>query len=34
VPYFDSVVPTYGSGAKFTFSQGSLMPSSIRMLAK
>ena len=34
VPYFDSVVPTYGSGAKFTFSQGSLVPSSIRMLAK
>ncbi|WP_439379575.1 ABC transporter substrate-binding protein [Amycolatopsis lexingtonensis] len=34
VPYFDSVVPTYASGAKFAFSQGSLTPSSIRMLAK
>ncbi|WP_290055981.1 ABC transporter substrate-binding protein [Amycolatopsis solani] len=34
VPYFDSVVPTYASGAKFTLSQGSLTPSSIRMLAK
>jgi peptide/nickel transport system substrate-binding protein len=34
VPYFDSVVPTYGSGAKFAMSQGSLEPSSIRMYAK
>lgn len=34
VPYFDSVVPTYGSGAKFELSQGSVTPSSIRMLAK
>lgn len=34
VPYVDSVVPAYGSGAKFQFSQGSLVPSSIRMYAK
>jgi peptide/nickel transport system substrate-binding protein len=34
VPYIDSVVPTYGSGAKFTISQGAVTPSSIRMYAK
>jgi peptide/nickel transport system substrate-binding protein len=34
VPYFDSVVPTYASGAKFEISQGSVMPASIRMYAK
>ncbi|WP_372666341.1 ABC transporter substrate-binding protein [Amycolatopsis kentuckyensis] len=34
VPYFDSVVPFYASGAKFSLSQGSLTPTSIRMFAK
>ncbi len=34
VPYFDSVVPFYASGAKFALSQGSLTPTSIRMFAK
>ena len=34
VPYFDSVVPIYGSGAKFAVSQGNVEPSSIRMYAK
>ncbi|MEV6647370.1 ABC transporter substrate-binding protein [Amycolatopsis sp. NPDC051371] len=34
VPYFDSVVPTYASGAKFEISQGNVEPSSIRMFAK
>ncbi|MFI5589408.1 ABC transporter substrate-binding protein [Amycolatopsis sp. NPDC051758] len=34
VPYFDSVVPTYASGAKFEISQGSVTPASIRMYAK
>jgi peptide/nickel transport system substrate-binding protein len=34
VPYFDSVVPTYASGAKFEISQGNVEPSSIRMYAK
>lgn len=34
VPYVDSVVPTFGSGAKFEVSQGNVTPSSIRMYAK
>lgn len=34
VPYVDSVVPIYGSGTKFTLSQGAVLPSSIRMYAK
>lgn len=34
VPYFDSVVPIYASGSKFELGQGSVNPSSIRMLAK
>ncbi|WP_370948014.1 ABC transporter substrate-binding protein [Amycolatopsis sp. cg5] len=33
VPYTNSVVPFFGSGAKFTISQSSITPSSIRMLA-
>jgi peptide/nickel transport system substrate-binding protein len=32
VPYFDSVVPTFVKGAKFTLSDG-IDPASIRMLA-
>ncbi|MGW4527298.1 ABC transporter substrate-binding protein [Amycolatopsis sp. NPDC004378] len=34
VPYFDSVVPVYASGAKFTLNQGNMDPTSIRMYAK
>ncbi len=32
VPFVDSTVPTFGTGATFQFSQGSLAPTSIRML--
>ncbi|MEA5360740.1 ABC transporter substrate-binding protein [Amycolatopsis sp., V23-08] len=34
VPYIDSVTAVYGSGSKFTISQGAITPSSIRMYAK
>ncbi|MET9002721.1 ABC transporter substrate-binding protein [Amycolatopsis sp. NPDC004169] len=34
VPYVDSVVPIYASGARFDVSQGSVSPSSIRMYAR
>jgi len=33
VPFVNSAVPTFGKGAQFEFSGGSLMPQSIRMLA-
>jgi len=32
VPFVDSSVPTFGTGATFKLSQGSVMPSSVRML--
>jgi peptide/nickel transport system substrate-binding protein len=32
VPFADSVIPTFAKGAVFQFSQGSIVPSSIRML--
>ena len=32
VPFVDSAVPTFATGATFELSQGSLQPSSIRML--
>ncbi|MEU5697081.1 ABC transporter substrate-binding protein [Actinosynnema sp. NPDC020468] len=34
VPYIDSTVPVFGSAAKFSLSQASITPSSIRMYAK
>jgi peptide/nickel transport system substrate-binding protein len=33
VPFVNSVVPAFGKGATFEFTQGSLDPTSIRMLA-
>ena len=33
VPFVNSAVPTFGKGAQFEFSGGSLQPQSIRMLA-
>ena len=32
VPFVDSAITTYAKGATFRLSQGSIMPSTIRML--
>ncbi|RFU83925.1 ABC transporter substrate-binding protein [Streptomyces triticagri] len=31
VPYYDSLTPVFGKGARFELSQGAIVPSSIRM---
>jgi peptide/nickel transport system substrate-binding protein len=32
VPFVDSATPTFAKGATFELSQGSVVPSSLRML--